>query len=177
MPDGEATKLCLNEVFAAEKDVSTTSIYRLTVDGKDMGRFKSSGIIISTGTGSSGWLYSARQVTYQDVAIIQSIIGTEEQTEMANQQMSNTINAQNVMPSDSDQLYYFVREGYVSDPASLTWRAEGLCRELLFTSEMIDGAVQIDGFYHQDLTIGDKFRLAVAPHEQSLKCIRLNHLS
>ena len=63
------------------------------------------------------------------------------------------------------------------DPASLTWRAEGLCRELLFTSEMIDGAVQIDGFYHQDLSIGDKFRLAVAPHEQALKCIRLSHFS
>jgi NAD+ kinase len=54
------TRLCLNEVFAAEKDVSTTSVYALNVDDKDMGRFKSSGIIISTGTGSSGWLYSAR---------------------------------------------------------------------------------------------------------------------
>ena len=53
-------KLCLNEVFAAEKDVSTTSMYRLEVDGKDMGKFKSSGVIIATGTGSSGWLYSAR---------------------------------------------------------------------------------------------------------------------
>lgn len=64
------SKLCLNEVFAAEKDVSTTSMYRLEVDGKDMGKFKSSGIIIATGTGSSGWLYSARQVTYQDISIV-----------------------------------------------------------------------------------------------------------
>lgn len=54
------TKLCLNEVFAAEKDVSCTSMYKLQVDDRDMGKFKSSGIIISTGTGSSGWLYSAR---------------------------------------------------------------------------------------------------------------------
>ena len=57
------SKLSLNEVFAAEKDVSCTSMYKLLVDGKDMGKFKSSGIIISTGTGSSGWLYSARQIT------------------------------------------------------------------------------------------------------------------
>lgn len=54
------TRLCLNEIFAAEKDVSCTSMYRITVDGRDMGKFKSSGIIIATGTGSSGWLYSAR---------------------------------------------------------------------------------------------------------------------
>lgn len=53
-------KLCLNEVFAAEKDVSCTSMYKIQVDGKNMGKFKSSGIMISTGTGSSGWLYSAK---------------------------------------------------------------------------------------------------------------------
>ena len=53
-------KLSLNEIFAAEKDVSNTSMYKLIIDGKDMGKFKSSGIIISTGTGSSGWLYSVR---------------------------------------------------------------------------------------------------------------------
>jgi NAD kinase len=35
-------------------------MYRMLVDDKDMGKFKSSGVIISTGTGSSGWLYSAR---------------------------------------------------------------------------------------------------------------------
>ena len=53
-------RLVLNEVFVAEKDVAQTSCYRLTVDNKDMGKFKSSGLIIATGTGSSGWLYSAR---------------------------------------------------------------------------------------------------------------------
>ena len=45
------------------------------------------------------------------------------------------------MPFDSDRLYYLVREGYVSDPASYTWRAEGLCKEFKLTSEMVDGTV------------------------------------
>jgi NAD kinase len=66
----EINRLCLNEVFAAEKDVSSTSMYRIVVDNRDMGKFKSSGIIIATGTGSSGWLYSARQITYHDVGTI-----------------------------------------------------------------------------------------------------------
>jgi NAD kinase len=57
----------LNEIFAAEKDVAVTSMCKIIVDGKDMGKFKSSGIIISTGTGSTGWLYSAKQITYHDV--------------------------------------------------------------------------------------------------------------
>ena len=56
-------KLVLNEVFAAEVDVGKTSIYKLTVDGRKLGKFKSSGIIIATGTGSSGWLLSSRKMT------------------------------------------------------------------------------------------------------------------
>ena len=75
-------KLCLNEVFAAEKDVSCTSMYRIIVDDRDMGKFKSSGIIIATGTGSSGWLYSARQVTEHDVGTIQTILGVEENPDL-----------------------------------------------------------------------------------------------
>jgi NAD kinase len=75
--DLQVRQLCLNEIFAAEKDVSCTSMYKLVVDGMDMGKFKSSGIIISTGTGSSGWLYSARQITAHDVSIIQNILGVE----------------------------------------------------------------------------------------------------
>jgi NAD kinase len=63
-------KLCLNEVFVAEKDVATTSVYKLVVDDRSMGKFKSSGLIISTGTGSSGWLYSARQITPNEIATI-----------------------------------------------------------------------------------------------------------
>ena len=74
-------RLCLNEVFTAEKDVSCTSMYRITVDDRDMGKFKSSGLIVSTGTGSSGWLYSARQITYHDVRTIQAILGISDNTD------------------------------------------------------------------------------------------------
>jgi len=69
-------------VFAAEKDVSCTSMYKIAVDDRDMGKFKSSGLIIGTGTGSSGWLYSARQVTYHDVQTIQQILGGEGDNEL-----------------------------------------------------------------------------------------------
>ena len=53
----------LNEIFIAEKDPSKTSSYNLIADGKDLGKFKSSGIMISTGTGSSGWLYGSKRIT------------------------------------------------------------------------------------------------------------------
>ena len=52
--------ICLNETLCAEKDVSSASRYVVAKDGNNVGPFKSSGVIISTGTGSTGWLYSLR---------------------------------------------------------------------------------------------------------------------
>lgn len=60
-------KLFLNEIFLAEKDASKTSSYRLFTDGEDLGKFRSSGIIVSSGTGSSGWLYGAKRITGNEV--------------------------------------------------------------------------------------------------------------
>jgi NAD kinase len=51
----------------AEKNASKTSMYKLDVNDNDLGKFKSSGIIISTGSGSSGWIYGAKRVTNNSV--------------------------------------------------------------------------------------------------------------
>lgn len=51
------------------------------------------------------------------------------------------------------------------------WRAEGHCGVIKVVSEMIDGSVQIDGYFKMDIGIGDVFFVRVKP-ELSLKCIR-----
>jgi len=80
--DKVINKLALNEVFCAEKDVANISIYELDVDGENLGRFKSSGLIISTGTGSSGWLQSARRISYIDVRTILNHLGNHDNLEL-----------------------------------------------------------------------------------------------
>lgn len=77
-----------------------------------------------------------------------------------------------MFPYDSDQLYYFVREGYVCDARLYAWRAEGHCKKVRVISEMINGGIQIDGYYKQDLGIGDTFTVSYSP-EHALKCIKL----
>lgn len=81
-------KLVLNEIFAAEKDTGKTSIYKLIVDNVDYGKFKSSGIIISTGTGSSGWLFSARRITQSDVRTILNYLGSGESIDLVNKSLN-----------------------------------------------------------------------------------------
>lgn len=41
-----------------------------------MGVFKSSGLIVSTGTGSTGWLLAARQLTVKQLGEVQKLIGS-----------------------------------------------------------------------------------------------------
>jgi len=51
----------------SEKDISKVSSYSALADDRLIGRFKSSGVIVSTGTGSSGWLYGAKRMTTKNV--------------------------------------------------------------------------------------------------------------
>ena len=68
-----------------------TSIYRLKVDHKFLGKFKSSGMIISTGTGSSGWLFSARRITQSDVRTILNQLGTSESYDLVEDHFAKTV--------------------------------------------------------------------------------------
>lgn len=65
----------LNEIFVAEEQVSQTSVYKLAIDNEYLGRFKASGLLIATGTGSTGWLYSAKRFTEIDVDRALTVLG------------------------------------------------------------------------------------------------------
>ena len=87
----ERKVLCLNEVFCAETEVAQASRYRIKQDGTDLGVFKSSGLIVSTGTGSSGWLYAARQITAAQLADIERALGTLKVDEKVNRELAKEI--------------------------------------------------------------------------------------
>lgn len=57
----------LNEVFLADRNIAGSSIYHLNADGKYKGKFKASGLMLCTGTGSTGWLASAKRTTDENV--------------------------------------------------------------------------------------------------------------
>eukprot|EP00347_Sterkiella_histriomuscorum_P003842 403362732 len=166
-------KLILNEAFIADQDVTRPSDYRAYVDNRDMGKFKSSGMIISTGTGSGGWLLSSRRLTPRKVNSVLEIMGVEDRSQAVVEYLAAQLNCSLVFPCDSDQQYYYVREGYIAHDNSFSWRSEGYCKEIRVISEIIEGRVLIDGYYNYELEIGQQFTIKSAP-ENSLKCIQLH---
>ena len=81
-------KTSLNEIFVAEQKVSQTSIFKLTADNKYLGKFKSSGLLISTGTGSTGWLHSAKRMSEIDVKRALEYLGAYGEPEAVQQYIS-----------------------------------------------------------------------------------------
>ena len=107
----EHKQYSLNEIFVAEENVSQTSIFRLNIDGDFVGKFKSSGLLIATGTGSTGWLYSAKRFTELDVKRALSNLGAHGEPEAVAQHIAQTLSDQTIFDPSMDSMYYYVREG------------------------------------------------------------------
>jgi hypothetical protein len=75
----------------AEKNVGASSIYRIRVDGDYIGKFKSSGLIIASGTGSTGWLNSAKRFTEHDVAHAMSVMGAAWEPEEVTKKLAEEL--------------------------------------------------------------------------------------
>ena len=73
-----------------------------------------------------------------------------------------------VFPRNDPRMYFCVREGF-----SLTKMSEGFCQHIKITSEMLNGQVVIDAWYHRDLAIGDAFTVHSSP-EFTLRAIQLD---
>lgn len=131
--------------------------------------FKSSGLIVSTGVGSSGWLYSARQMPSLKIQSLMEVLGSQYQSNERNEETADDLSAQTLFGHDEKRMFFFVREGF-----SLTQMTEGFCEDLQVTSEMINGEVIIDGWQQHNLSLGDKFSLTVPGEDKALKSLRLN---
>ena len=177
-------KLLLNVMFMAEKDASKTSTYRIEADGEAVGRFKSSGVIVSTGTGSSGWLYGARRVTTKNISeISKALLEKEDQSEPLEEHVKEqllhalddpeyTESVAQAMSSDTHfepelkNMYYYVREPYTG-----TQFSEGFAQHMKLHSELCDGQICIDGSNKYHMTHGDTCEVDIKP-EYRLKCFK-----
>ena len=104
-------------------------------------------------------MYAAKATSPHTVAHFRSLIGLDEkqketamfnwQNEVANDNFATTeldrlvakrISDKTLFPVDRDKMYYFVREGFQETRISA-----GFCQQLVLTSDMLRGEVNIDG--------------------------------
>ena len=85
------------------------------MDDNYIGKFKSSGMIISSGTGSTGWLNSARRFTRHDVEQALSSIGAHNEPYEVVKLLANELSDSTRFARDCNDLFFYVREPTIAD--------------------------------------------------------------
>mmetsp|Transcript_7622 Transcript_7622/g.9948 ORF Transcript_7622/g.9948 Transcript_7622/m.9948 type:complete len:376 (+) Transcript_7622:343-1470(+) len=102
-------RFALNEMFFAEADASRPTVHETTTPHSGTLVQRSSGVIVSTGTGSTAWMSSASMVSKPDINRILSAAGLHLSDEGLDR-VTTRVNSDCVYSPSSTELQYFVRE-------------------------------------------------------------------
>ncbi|KAE9539808.1 hypothetical protein AGLY_005060 [Aphis glycines] len=175
-PDSHSSHdmLALNEVFIGDKMPGRTSEMECKFDGNMPIKIKSSGLCISTGTGSSAWSYALNKISVNEVRRILNYkfhqISEQECIKIANDYNKNL-----VYRPDLEYLQYTIREP--------TGRSLWQSNDELIKSDKIkqaevethceEGCIILDGFLIYVFPKGAQAILTSRP-EDSIKSVMIN---
>ena len=111
LSDGCLLRVALNEIFLAERNVAYPIQHEVVVDGvvDEADVQLSSGILISTGTGSAAWIANATQVAVDTVERVLEEAGHEVEPDVS-VDIADRINQDIIFEPCSPMVRYFVRE-------------------------------------------------------------------
>lgn len=166
--------LALNEVFIGDKMPGRTSELECKFDGDLPIKIKSSGLCISTGTGSSAWSYSLNKISIDEV---QTILNLSKRP--ASQQecidLVNKYNKNLVYSPDSEYMQYTIRE-----PTGLfLWQSNSelikshKIKQAIVENHCEEGCIILDGFLIYVFRKGTQAVLTSKP-EDSIKSVWIN---
>ncbi|XP_043288662.1 NAD kinase 2, mitochondrial isoform X2 [Venturia canescens] len=168
--------LALNEVFIGESLSARTSSLNIKVDdGPDFHKVKSSGLCISTGTGSSSWYRAINSLTTQMVKDILRVADphkshTEEELEKICTDFNNSLQ----FPADDQRMSYAIRDIIINDiwPLPKTIAPRDFCTTMTVQSQCYDADLVLDGGIGVPFNVGTTAYLTIDP-EDALRTIVL----
>jgi len=147
-------ELALNEVFVGELDSTAPSYIELSVNNSQKQKIKCSGVLISTGTGSTAWSQNVNALGLTECNELNVALGQHGyQPVKYPNQISNTMRQNRSVEPDSDYLVVTIREPIVNrvfQCNSTRFKA----RSVSITSRCYSGMVAIDGKYRYTFPAG-----------------------
>ncbi|GFG40876.1 hypothetical protein Cfor_08906 [Coptotermes formosanus] len=135
------------DVYMGESLSSRVSYFGLSLDGGAWTKVKSSGLCVSTGTGSTSWHLSINRITEQSVAELVKLLGTSCQDPGLVKRVTDEFNGNLVFSCEDKRMTYTIRDlisaGVWPDPKGLAPR--GFANKIEVTSRCFDGGLVIDG--------------------------------
>ncbi|XP_066603974.1 NAD kinase 2, mitochondrial-like [Prorops nasuta] len=168
--------LALNEVFMGESLSARTSSLIIKLDDDDRAhKIKSSGLCLSTGTGSTSWYRAINSLSTQTVEELLHLIDknkTFKKDEV--ERICSEFNKNLQIKPDDDRLCYAIRDLIVTDvwPAPKYINTRGFCKRMTVISQCFDAGLVIDGGIAVPFNVGITAKLEYFP-EDSLRTINL----
>eukprot|EP00054_Salpingoeca_dolichothecata_P015112 m.86400 g.86400 ORF g.86400 m.86400 type:complete len:394 (+) comp21330_c0_seq2:90-1271(+) len=169
-PPQKLSTLALNDIYIGERSAHSTSYFSFSVDNRPPERQKSSGIIVFTGTGSSGWAYNDAKVSNETVLSILRLAGASTQPEFV-QEVTTKHNERLLIGPEEKQMGFFVRAP-INNGIFEVSRQQGLCKSLHIQSRNWNGVLVLDGSEEHAFDDGDIAELNIDPAAQ-LRTVRL----
>ncbi|XP_048477706.1 NAD kinase 2, mitochondrial [Plutella xylostella] len=172
--------LALNEVFIGESVTSRVSLLRLQIDRGQWTHTKSSGLCVTTGTGSTSWHFSINCLRSHSVLELMKTLSSEFHTQLdttleSARRVAEKYNQKLMFAADSPKLAYSVRE-YITfedwpTPRGLRVRDFATCVRV--KSHCIDAGLVIDGSVSFPFNDGTEALLEVHP-EDALMTVQMD---
>ncbi|KPJ10983.1 UPF0465 protein C5orf33 [Papilio machaon] len=172
--------LALNEVFIGESVTSRVSLLRLQIDNGQWTHTKSSGLCVTTGTGSTSWHFSINCLRTHSVLELMKILGEEFDVKLETsveraREVAERYNQKLMFAPDSDQLAYSVREYITFEewPVPRGLRVRDRAAAVRVRSHCTDAGLVIDGSVSFPFNDGTQAALSVHP-EDSLMTVHMD---
>lgn len=144
--------LALNEVFIGECVSARVSYLELSFDRNKGIKQKCSGLIASTGTGSTSWTYNVNKLTEQNMEEILTIVkeetgfGIRDTDPLFVRKITNKFNEMLITNPEEPRMVYTIRDQLVSSPMrSECVKPRGFARSIGVKSRCFDASLVIDG--------------------------------
>ncbi|CAD6199460.1 unnamed protein product [Caenorhabditis auriculariae] len=142
------TNLALNEVFVGENEAAKVSTYNISIDDQNMVKQKSSGLIVTTGTGSTSWYLGMNRVEEATVtSLIEVLQGMGMEVPNSRSIVSEVVNRYNgKIPFEPDHpnFAFSIREPIFNATFNRT-ATRGYARKIRLESRCSDGFLVLDG--------------------------------
>ncbi|XP_068622031.1 NAD kinase 2, mitochondrial [Battus philenor] len=172
--------LALNEVFIGESVTSRVSLLRLQIDNGKWTHTKSSGLCVTTGTGSTSWHFSINCLRTHSVLELMKILGEEFDVKLESsieraREVAERYNQKLMFAPDSEQLAYSVREYITFEewPAPRGLRVRDRAAAVRVRSHCTDAGLVIDGSVSFPFNDGTEAQLEIHP-EDSLMTVHMD---
>ncbi|EFP04543.1 hypothetical protein CRE_31199 [Caenorhabditis remanei] len=148
IPAKKLTSLALNEVFIGEDEAAKVSTYNISIDDSQTVKQKSSGLIVSTGTGSTSWYLGMNRIdenaTTSVLEALQSLGINVPITQNLVEKVMTTVNERIPFEPDHSSFAFSIREPIFNDTYKRT-ATRGFAQKICLESRCSNGFLVLDG--------------------------------